>query len=281
MDERQLQIRRWKNRIGLLLAPVVLLALLWWFEYRNVFQPSRRFDARGDEFGPKPEDVSLTTSDGVKLHAWFYAAPANSPRATLAVLIAHGNGGNISHRLALYRAWHQLGVNLLAFDYRGYGRSEGRPGEAGTYRDAQAAHAWLVQRGFAPARILAHGESLGGGVVTELARREKLGGLILQSTYSRITDLGAELFPFLPARTLSRIRYDNVGKLPQVHVPVLVMHSRADTLIPFHHCEKVFAAANEPKLFRELSGDHNDQPDTDPAQFIAALEELLRLVAAR
>jgi fermentation-respiration switch protein FrsA (DUF1100 family) len=281
MDERQLRLRRRKNLIGLFSAPFVLLALLWWFEYRNVFQPSRRFDARGDEIGTKPEDVSLTTSDGVKLHAWFYAAPTNSPRANCAVLIAHGNGGNISHRLHLYQSWLRLGVNVLAFDYRGYGRSEGRPSENGTYRDAQAAHAWLVQRGFAPERILAHGESLGGGVITELARREKLGGLVLQSTYSKITELGAELFPFLPARTLSRIRYDVAGKLPQLHVPVLVLHSREDTLIPFHHGERNFAAANEPKLFREIAGDHNDQPETDPEQYLAALEEFLRLVGGR
>jgi hypothetical protein len=267
--------RRRKNILALLLAPVVLLAVLWWYEHRSVFQPTRRFDSDGDEFGRKPEDVFLTTHDSVKLHAWFYPASADARHRDHAVLIAHGNGGNISHRLGLYRCWLDAGVNVLAFDYRGYGRSEGIPGEEGTYLDAQAAHAWLVKCGFEPGRIFAHGESLGGGVVTELARREPLGGLVLQSTFARVTDIGSELFPWLPVRTLARIRYDSIGKLPQLGVPVLVLHSRADTVIGFAHGERLFAAANEPKWFREITGDHNDQPEADMAEFTNVLEEFL------
>ncbi len=275
MDERPDKTRRLKNLIGLILAPGVLLALLWWYEYRSVYQPARELDTEGDEFGHEPEEAWFTTSDGRRLHAWFYPATPASSRRDVAVLIAHGNGGNISHRLGLYRCWMMAGVNVLAFDYRGYGRSEGRPSEEGTYLDAQAAHAWLVQRGFEAKRILAHGESLGGGVVTELARREPLGGLVLQSTFARITDVGAELFPWLPVRTLARIRYDSIGKLPDLRVPVLVLHSQADTIIPFRHGERLFAAASEPKWFRQITGDHNDQPETDMAEFTAALEEFL------
>jgi len=281
MDERPDKTRRLKNLIGLILAPGVLLALLWWYEYRSVYQPSRELDTEGDEFGRKPEEVWLTTGDGVRLHAWFYSAEPASPHRDVAVLIAHGNGGNISHRLGLYRCWLTTGVNVLAFDYRGYGRSSGRPGEEGTYLDAQAAHAWLVQRGFEAKRILAHGESLGGGVVTELARRETLGGLVLQSTFTRITDVGAELFPWLPVRTLARIRYDSIGKLPQLGVPVLILHSRADSIIPFHHGERLFAAASEPKWFKEITGDHNDQPEADMTEFKSALDEFLGNLAMR
>jgi fermentation-respiration switch protein FrsA (DUF1100 family) len=147
---------------------------------------------------------------------------------------------------------------VFVFDYRGYGRSRGRPSEEGTYLDAEAAWEWLRQRGFPPERIIAFGESLGGGVATEMVLRKPAGGLILVSTFTSVPAIGAELFPFLPVRWLCTIRYDNLAKLPRITVPVLIMHSRTDTIIPFRHGEALFAAAPEPRMFRELQGDHND-----------------------
>jgi hypothetical protein len=196
------------------------------------------------------------------------------------VLFCHGNGGNVSHRLEVYAALLDTGVNVFGFDYRGYGASAGRPSEAGTYLDAQAACQWLRQRGFAGANIVAFGESLGGGVASELARRESLAGLILQSTFTSIPELGAELFPWLPVRWLARIKYDTLSKLPLLNLPVLVMHSRADTLIPFHHGQRLFAAAHPPKLFWELSGDHNEPLEADRAKFVAGVEKFFTLLAS-
>ncbi|MBI3880486.1 MAG: alpha/beta hydrolase [Verrucomicrobia bacterium] len=265
--------RRWLLRLALSL--VVLLLVLRWFEHRMTYAPFARMDATGDELGRPREDVYFTTKDGVKLNAWFYPAATDSSRARLVFLIAHGNGGNISHRVPLYDALLSRGTAVFAFDYRGYGCSAGRPDEEGTYLDAQAAHAWLVARGFAPTNILAYAESLGGGIVTELALREKVGGVILQSCFSSVHDIGAEMLPWLPVRWVTHNRYDNAGKLPRMHAPLLVMHGRADTIIGFHHGEKLFAAANEPKLFWELAGDHNDQPLADRVKFVAGVEKFL------
>jgi fermentation-respiration switch protein FrsA (DUF1100 family) len=236
--------------------------LLRWYEHSRTYHPSRTLVAQGAALGRDWEDVMFAASDGVKLHGWFFPANVRGARQ-LVVLVCHGNGGNISHRLELCRLLLELGVGVFVFDYRGYGRSEGKPDEAGTYLDAQAAHHWLQQKGFAPADILALGESLGGGVAAELACRETLAGLALQSTFTSLPDVGAELYPFLPVRLLGRIRYDTRRKLPRIHVPVLVMHSRGDRLIRFHHAEQNFAAANEPKLFWELTGDHNDGATED------------------
>ena len=116
------------------------------------------------------------------------------------------------------------GANVFTFDYRGYGRSSGKPSEEGTYADAQAAYAWLTQNGFAPENIIALGESLGGGIATELAVREKLGGLILQSTFTSIPDIGKELFSWLPVRQICSIHYDTGSKLPRLNLPLMVMH---------------------------------------------------------
>ncbi|MFN0067009.1 MAG: alpha/beta hydrolase [Limisphaerales bacterium] len=272
--------------LKLALAALALLALgygvLRLFERVAVYHPFRRMDGSPADVGLAFEDVWLTARDGVRIHGWFLPAPTNAPavRARLAVVVAHGNGGNISHRLGLYGLLHRLGLNVLAFDYRGYGRSEGRPTEAGTYLDAEAASDWLEQRGFARGRIIAFGESLGGGVASELARRRPgLGGLVLQSSFTSIPDVGAERYPFLLPRLLARIRYDTRSKLPQLNLPVLILHGRGDTLIGFHHAEANFAAAAGPRWLHEIAGDHNDPPDLDAAAYLAGWSGFLDAVA--
>jgi len=266
-----------KTLSALLLTCLLLVLMLRWFEHGQVYHPDRVLTATGAELGRPFEDVRFQASDGVELNGWFFPAATNSPRARLAVLLCHGNAGNISHRLEACAALLATGVNVFVFDYRGYGRSQGRPSEEGTYRDAQAAYRWLRQRSFPGANIIAYGESLGGGVAAELAVREPVGGLILQSTFTSVTDMGAELFPWLPVRWLATIHYDTRSKLPRLKVPVLVMHSAADEMIGFRHGQRNYAAANEPKLFWELRGDHND-PLADTRHFIAGLEKFLNLV---
>ncbi len=268
-----------KTLLGLLAVCLLIVLMLRWFEHSQVFHPSRVMEATGAELSRPFEDVFFKASDGVQLNGWFFPASTNSHRPHLAVLVCHGNAGNISHRLDTCAALLATGVNVLVFDYRGYGRSEGRPSEEGTYRDAQAAYLWLRQKGFAGTNIIAFGESLGGGVAAELATRETVGGLVLQSTFTSIPEVGAELFPWLPVRWLSTIRYDTRSKLPRLHVSVLVMHSPADGLVRFHHAKDNFAVANEPKLFWELKGDHNN-PLADPERFIAGVEKFLGMIEA-
>ena len=269
----------WRRRLlKLAAAGFILYMPLRWFEHSLVYHPGREMDAPGTEASRPFENVLFKTSDGVELNGWFFSARPNSPRAHLAVLVCHGNGGNISDRADLYRALRETGVAVFAFDYRGYGRSQGRPGEAGTYLDAQAAHQWLVQKGFA--RIIAYGESLGGGIASELCLREKMRGLILQSTFTSITDIGGEMFPWLPVRRLGHIQYDTHSKLPRLKIPVLILHSRTDQTVPFRHAEKNFTAANEPKLFWEISGDHNDALE-ERDLFSEGLEKFLRLIESK
>jgi pimeloyl-ACP methyl ester carboxylesterase len=251
--------------------------LLRWFEHSQVYHPDRVMSATGAELGRPFEDVTFAAKDGTKLNGWFFPANTNSSRSHLAVLLCHGNAGNISSRLDMCAALLETGVNVFVFDYRGFGRSHGRPGEEGTYLDAQAAHQWLQQKGFRGEHIIAFGESLGGGVASELALREPLGGLVLQSTFSCMTDIGAELFPWLPVRLMSTIKYDTCARLPRLKIPVLVMHSREDELVRFHHSQKNFAAANEPKLFLELKGEHN-APLTARQDFIKGMEKFLWMV---
>jgi fermentation-respiration switch protein FrsA (DUF1100 family) len=251
---------------------------MWrWFEHHQVYHPDRVMIATGAELGRPFEELSLKTTDRVELHAWFYPVNKSSPRGELVALVCHGNAGNISHRLELCATLLGIGLNVLLFDYRGYGRSGGRASEEGTYLDAEAAYNWLLQRGFAARNVILFGESLGGGIATELAIRKPIGGLVLESTFSCILDVAAEIFPWLPVRWLSTIKYDNCAKLPRVKVPVLLLHSRGDKMIGFHHAEKNYSLANQPKILCELVGDHNE-PFTDKNRFLEGMEKFLQLV---
>jgi pimeloyl-ACP methyl ester carboxylesterase len=260
-------------KIALTLFAVFLF--LRWFERRQVYQPSNDILTLDPVPGHPPEDVSLTTSDGVSVHGWFFPAEPGSPRAGQVICLFHGNAGNLSHRGETFRALLGLGVNVLAIDYRGFGRSGGSPSEEGTYRDAEAAYDWLIRRGFAPASIIAQGESLGGGIASHLAASRPVGGLILQSTYTSIEDLGRDLFPFLPVRLVGKIKYPTRSRVGGLKVPVMVMHSRIDEVIPYHHGQANFAAASEPKLFWELKAGHNDYLMNDGPNYIAGLRAFL------
>jgi hypothetical protein len=168
--------------------------MLRWFEHSQVYHPDRVLTATGAELGRPFEDVWFTASDGVKLNGWFYPAAKNAPHCQLAILLCHGNAGNIGDRLGICRALLATGVSVFLFDYRGYGRSAGRPSEEGTYLDGQAAYQWLRQKG-ACGTIVPFGESLGGGIASELAIREKVGGLVLPFIGIKAIDL---LIQFIP-----------------------------------------------------------------------------------
>lgn len=217
--------------------------------------PGREYEATPKDYRLPYDEVALTTSDGVRLAAWF--VPADHPRGVL--LYAHGNAGNISHRLDSIRLFHDLGLSVLIFDYRGYGRSAGKPDEEGTYRDAEAAWQHLTaQRGIKPEHIVVFGESLGASVAAHLAAQHQPGALILASAFNSVPDLAADLYPLLPVRWITRYRYDTRRYLQEVHAPVLIAHSREDEIIPFLHGQSLYDAAHEPKQFLELRGGHND-----------------------
>ncbi len=251
--------------------------MLRWFEHHQVYHPARELVASGSELGRPFDDVWFKARDGIDLNAWFFQAEKNRPFVMFVALVCHGNAGNISTRLELTAALLETGLNVFLFDYRGYGRSRGRPSEEGTYLDAEAAYDWLVARGFAGHDIIAFGESLGGGIASELAVRKPVAGLVLESTFACTIDLGSELFPWLPVRRIVKIKYDTCSKLPRLRMPVLIIHSRGDEMIGFHHAEKNFAAANDPKILCEVTGSHNE-PLTDGPKFREGMEAFLRLV---
>ena len=233
--------------------------------------PGRELTASPADIGLDYEDVSIETDDGVTLHGWYIGAPSSR-----VLLFFHGNAGNISHRLASIRQFASLDLSVFIIDYRGYGASGGRASEAGLQRDAEAAWRYLTgTRNFAPDDIVIFGRSLGGSVAAWLAARTEPAALIVESAFTSVPDIAQELYPWLPARWLSRQQHATREYVRKVHCPVLVVHSRDDEIIPYHHGESIFEAANEPRAFLALEGGHNDAYVLDERRYLAGIRSFL------
>jgi hypothetical protein len=260
------------GRIGLLL--VLVLGALVILEKRLIYLPMRDHDVTPQALGLPGEELALAAEDGVRLHGWFL--PVADSRLTF--LVSHGNAGNVSHRLdraLLIRS--RLGADVLLYDYRGYGRSEGSPDEAGTYRDARAAYRYLTEtRGLAASRIVLFGESLGSAVALELAVEHPCCALVLESPFTSIPDMAQEVFPFLPLRPFLRTRYDSLSRVARLSVPLLVLHGDRDTTVPFAMGQRLFQAAPGPKRFHVIKGaGHNDTYLVGGDAYWRALAEFL------
>ena len=257
-----------KNRmiqsILLLLFGLALLNGCMYLQQSSMmFFPYATLDQTPAAWGLTYEDVFLDTDDGVRLHGWYI--PRQGAKRTL--LFFHGNAGNISHRGDSVEIFHRLGLNVFIFDYRGYGKSQGKPDEKGLYQDASAAWRYLNnEREFSQDDIILFGRSLGGAVAAKLAAEVQPGGLILESTFSSARDVANAVFPILSRMIFLRFDFNTTSHVRRVACPVLVLHSPNDEIIPFRLGEKVFQAANEPKSFVKMRGDHNSgfltsQPD--------------------
>ena len=247
--------RRWAFFLCLLYAGVVVV--FWFLERRLVFRTYAEAELWNAPCDPATRDVWFTSAGGTKLHGWWLP-PADS--AAGAVLLAHGNGGNLTCCGKLPGDLRRtLGAGVLMFDYPGYGKSEGRPTEAGCYAAGEAALAWLTAEAKVPAnRVVIMGESLGGGTAVELATRHDHRALALVFTFTSLPAAAKFHFPWLPTHWLMRTRFDNISKIARCRRPVFVAHGTADRVVPFSHGEALFAAANEPKEFLRLDGVGHD-----------------------
>ncbi len=208
--------------------------------------------------GPPPPGVEeswITTEDGQRLHAWYAGGPDPAPT----LIWSHGNAGNIGGRADILLALARRGLRVLAFDYRGYGRSSGRPSERGTYLDARAARDALRSReSIDGARVLYLGESLGGAVALALALELPPAGVILQSTFTSVRDMARVHYPLLPP-ALVPDAYPSLRLIRRLQSPLLVLHGARDEIVPLMHAEALVEAAPEPKRMHVFPGvGHND-----------------------
>jgi fermentation-respiration switch protein FrsA (DUF1100 family) len=252
-----------------------VLLILFLVQPHIVFQPdipTRKIIATPASINLDYESIKIRTEDGLTLNGWFI--PAQNARGVL--LFFHGNAGNISHRLDSIKIFHELRLSTLIFDYRGFGASEGKPSEEGTYCDAEAAWRYLTElRGIHEEKVVLFGRSLGGAIAAYTASRHNANALILESAFTSLPDIAAAIYWFFPARWLTRMKYDTRSALASISSPVLIIHSSEDGLVPYSHGKALFETAREPKQFLKLVGGHNGGFLLDRQRYLKGLDDFL------
>ncbi len=264
--------KSWRVVRLLLIAYLLIIVMFSAFERWLVYPAPPPNGADWVAAGLPHEDVEFFADDGTKLHGWYVPHP--NPRAI--VLFSHGNGEHVARTaptLALLR--ERAGVSVFAWDYRGYGKSEGKPAEANLLTDARAAQLWLAKReGARPEDVVLYGRSLGGAVSVGLAAEHAVRGMVLERTFADIVDTAAHHFPWLPVRWIMRNRFPSIERITAFKGPLLMSHGTADRIVPFEMGKRLYDAATTPhkRFFVVEGGDHNGpQPD----DFYRALGEFL------
>lgn len=264
--------------IAIVFGCVGFVFALRWLESAMTFNPVRVASSEHLATPPAAANVWFNSADGTRLHGWFFSHKIQD-EAVGTIIYFHGNGGNISNVGWVGQWFMRRGFNVLLFDYRGYGASEGKVGsEAGLYADGDAAVAFVInEKGVRPQNIVLYGQSLGTSVVADVASRREVGAVILESGFSSASSVASEALPWLPRwlHFLSRNRFDSARKLATVKAPLLIAHGDPDPVIPTTEARLLFAAANEPKqllILREgghnLFGSLGDQYFNQVEQFI-------------
>ncbi|QDU31503.1 Haloalkane dehalogenase [Anatilimnocola aggregata] len=259
-------------------APLGRLSPTHYWERTSLFQPNKYPAGEWNQTTVLVEDAYFGAADGTKLHGWYVRNPQPKAHA----LVMHGNAGNVTLMAETIRTLnHRHQLSVLALDYRGYGRSEGTPSEAGILQDARAARRWLAKKeGIAEQDVLLMGQSLGGGVAVDLAASDGARGLVLAGTFTSIPDVAQHHVSWLPMKRLLTTKMDSISKIKNYRGPLLLAHGDADEVIPYQQGLDLFnaAASTDKRMITNFGGKHNDPlPDEYRQaldQFIAKLPPL-------
>jgi fermentation-respiration switch protein FrsA (DUF1100 family) len=264
--------------VAVLLGGMAFVYGLRWLEFLITFHPVRVPASQTLAVPAGAEEVSFTAADGTRLHGWFFRSESKPETAT--IIYFHGNGGNITNIDWVGQRLARRGFDVLLFDYRGYGKSEGEVGaESGLYADGDAALAFAInQKGARADRVVLYGQSLGTTVAADIASRQNVGAVILESGLSSASSVGRTALPWLPAllHFLSTNRFESARKLAQVKAPVLITHGDPDPVIPTEEARILFAGANEPKQLLIFPGAGHNVFGSQGDEYLSRLEQFIR-----
>ena len=235
---------------------VLLLATMFFFQRSFLYHPSidNYLKDQAINVPSEIEKVKITTEDNIELVAWFYNKDIKKFKT---ILFFHGNAGSLENRTYKLNHFKDLNVNFLIIAWRGFSGNEGKPNENGLYNDAKSAIVWLNSRGVTKENIILYGESLGTGIAVEVAQNKNYAGVILESPFTSMINMGKKYYPLFPVRFLLKDKFESYKKIKKVSAPVLVIHGKIDKIVPFAMGEKMYELANEPKFFYfQEYGDH-------------------------
>ena len=244
----------WWSMFRILLLVVVLLPVVTVFAQKSmVFVPSKAVKFSPADININFEEIQLGEN---KLNCWWI--PVKNKHAKT-VIFCHGNAGNLSNRLDTVAFYHKvLNCSLMIFDYSGYGKSGGKVGETQCYKDVRVVYDYVIDElKVKPEDVVIHGRSLGGAVAVDLVKDKPCAGLIMESTFTSVPDMADEMVPIFPIQWFISIGFSSIDKIDKVEVPLLLIHSKGDEIIPYKMGRSLFKKANEPKFWLEISGDHN------------------------
>ena len=248
-----------KKMYNLFLVSLVVLVYLLVTLGLYIFQRSLLYhpvenNYYGDKLTVNIEKVKITTEDNIDLLAWYHKKDIKKYKT---ILYLHGNAGSLENRIHKINHFNNININFLLLAWRGFSGNEGKPTEQGLYQDARSAVKWLINEGAIEENIVIYGESLGTGVATEIAQNKNFAGVILESPFTSMIDLGKKYYPIFPVKLLLKDKYESEKKIKNLKSPLLVMHGKKDKIVPFYMGEKIFDMANNPKFnyFTEMD-DH-------------------------
>ena len=222
--------------VGLLAVYLLVVLIMYFLQRTFLYFPDVDNYLTEEKIQGAPDTVYIDSEKNIKLYSWFYF---DNPAAKT-VLFLHGNAGTLNSRIYKLNYFRDLGLNYLAISWRGFSGNEGEPTEKGLYEDAYSALTWLNQRGIDSDKIVIYGESLGTGIALEVSQNQDYAGLILESPYTSIIDMGKISFPYLPIKFILKDRFNSMEKTKNIKIPTLVMHGKQDSLVPFYMGQKVY-----------------------------------------
>ena len=259
--------------LALVFFYILLLIVVFFFQRNLLYHPSVDNYLK-DQAVIEPseiEKVKITTKDKIDLIGWFYNKDIEKFKT---ILFFHGNAGSLENRTYKLNHFKDLNVNFLIIAWRGFSGNKGKPNEMGLYEDAESAVKWLNVKGIKEKNIILYGESLGTGVAIEVAQNKNFAGIILESPFTSMVNMGKKYYPFFPVSFLLKDKFESHRKIKKVSIPVLVLHGKKDKIVPFAMGKKMYEMANEPKFFYfQEYGDHMIDYDTE---LLMALEKFIQ-----
>ena len=232
-------------QIILLLTSLYLIVLIILFFYqRNLLYHPNENNYSGDNLSVKIKELQIPTSDNLVLKSWLHKKDFKRFKT---IVYFHGNAGTLDNRIHKLNYFKDMDVNFLIIAWRGFSGNNGKPTEKGLYIDGRSAVNWILKQGVKEEDIILYGESLGTGIVTEIAQNKKFAGVILETPFTSMVAAAKQFYPYIPVNILLKDRYENEKKIKNINMPIIIMHGKKDKIVPFSMGKRIFELANEPK----------------------------------